>query len=389
MPKLRKNIVSVLLFSVGLTLFFLPHKIYAQKSDKFTVVIDPGHGGKDSGTKGTGKTKIYEKDVVLSVGKKVAENLRKHKDINVIMTRDSDKFLELHQRARIANKNKADVFVSIHCNASKNPKAKGSETYVLGIHRNKDNLEVAKRENAVILLEDDYQLHYEGFDPNAPETFIGLELLQEEFLEQSILLASMMQREFEKRIPTKNRSVQQAGFAVLRLTYMPSVLTEIGFLSNPAEEKFLHSESGQNKVAQAISKAILDYKKIFEENTVRPTEINNSTSSTGTTASEINKPEPKPETHTAENKAFFSVQIKSSTKDIPATPENFHGLSPLFKKKIDGIYKYFYGKTPNLDEAKRLLRIARKSGYHDAFVVGFINGKRVSVKELLSHQKNN
>ncbi len=392
MSNLYKNIIIPLLI-LSLTLFLSSfRKIYAQNNKTFTVVIDPGHGGKDSGTRGTGRTPISEKDVVLSVGKKVRDLLKKHSDIKVVMTRSSDKFLELRERANLANKIKADVFVSIHCNASSNPNAKGSETYVLGVHRNKDNLEVAKRENAVILLEEDYEMHYEGFDPNAPETFIGLELLQEEFLEQSILLASMVQREFEKRVPTRNRSVQQAGFAVLRLTYMPSVLTEIGFLSNPKEEKFLHSEEGQNQIALSIANAILNYKKIIEQNSVTPETLNLENSPEPSQSETSGQPTGQTENTSPENhaqEAFFSVQIQSSSKKIPLKPDRFNGLSNIFSKKMGKTYKYFYGKTTSLDQAKKLLRTAKKAGYRDAFIVGFINEKRVSVAKIIKHLAKN
>ncbi len=355
----------------------------AQNKEVFKVVIDPGHGGKDSGTRGTGRMKKTEKDVVLAVGKKVSELLKKHKDIEVIMTRSTDKFVELRQRANIANKAKADVFVSIHCNASPSPKARGSETFVLGVHRNKDNLEVAKRENAVILLEEDYHTHYEGFDPNAPETFIGLELLQEEFLDQSILLASMIQKEFEKRVKTKNRSVQQAGFAVLRLTYMPSVLIEIGFLSNPQEEKFLHSEEGQNKIAVSIANAILDYKKIIEQNSINPESLIVSTAED----EEVNIETQEKNNDSPAGNVFLSVQIQVSGKRIPLKPSNFRGLSHVFMKKSGKYYKFYYGKTLSMDQARKFLREAKSKGYKDAFLVGFIDNKRVPVKEVLKKIK--
>jgi len=372
MSNLHKN-----LFILGTLLLLLnagmPCKLHAQNEKKFTVVIDPGHGGKDTGTPGTGKYRTAEKDIVLAVAKRVRDLLRRHPDIRVIMTRTSDKFLGLRRRAEIANKHKADVFVSIHCNASTNPRAAGSETFVLGVHRNKDNLEVAKRENAVILLEDDYQLHYEGFDPNAPETFIGLEILQEEFLEQSILLASMLQREYEKRVATKNRSVQQAGFAVLRLTYMPSILTEIGFLTNPQEEKMLRSAAGQEKIALSIANAVVRYKDIIRQNSTDPTSSVNQKEETAQNTSS-RRP--------LRTDVFYTVQIKSSVRLIPLKADYFKGIKPTFYQKIDGVYKYFYGQTRNWSEAKNLLHKARSRGFADAFIVGFKNGKRVGAAEV-------
>ena len=378
---------------------------------KFTVVIDPGHGGKDAGTLGTGRTKIHEKDVVLAIGKKVDSILKKNDpDIRVIMTRKTDKFVELRKRADIANKAKADVFVSIHCNANPNKNVRGSETYVLGIHRNKDNLEVAKKENAVIKLEDDYKLHYKGFDPDAPETFIGLELMQEEYLEQSILLAALVQKEYQKSIHTKNRSVQQAGFAVLRLTYMPSILTEVGFLSNPEEEKFLHSRAGQLKIANSIANAVIKYKKLILQNTEAAGDLHVSdlnvpgsgSTNTGRETGHASTGGARDVQHTQNsqhsltssgnnfevsnvncNNCFFSVQVAMSKHKIPNVSRYFKGLNPVFYKKMGNAYKYFYGKTLNFDKVKKLQRQARQKGFRDAFIVGFRNGNRVPAGSIL------
>ncbi len=416
-----KSIFPVMLLMLGLG--FQTARAQSHKpSKKFTVVIDPGHGGKDTGTLGTGKSKIHEKDVVLAIGKKV-DSILKHKDpdMRVIMTRSTDKFIELRKRAEIANKAKADVFVSIHCNANPNKNVRGSETYVLGIHRNKDNLEVAKKENAVIKLEDDYKLHYKGFDPDAPETFIGLELMQEEYLEQSILLAALVQKEYQKSVHTKNRSVQQAGFAVLRLTYMPSILTEVGFLSNPDEEKFLHSRAGQLKIANSIANAVIKYKKLILQNTETPDDLalsgpsepvgggSSHSDGVGSGRDEThNAPENTHQSssagqnthqgHTSDahepNAAgevsnvkcadcFFSVQLAMSRHKISNVYRYFKGLTPVFYKKMGNVYKYFYGKTLNFDKVKKLQRQAREKGFRDAFIVGFRDGKRVPAGSIL------
>ncbi len=416
-----KSIFPVMLLMLGLG--FQTARAQSHKpSKKFTVVIDPGHGGKDTGTLGTGKSKIHEKDVVLAIGKKV-DSILKHKDpdMRVIMTRSTDKFIELRKRAEIANKAKADVFVSIHCNANPNKNVRGSETYVLGIHRNKDNLEVAKKENAVIKLEDDYKLHYKGFDPDAPETFIGLELMQEEYLEQSILLAALVQKEYQKSVHTKNRSVQQAGFAVLRLTYMPSILTEVGFLSNPDEEKFLHSRAGQLKIANSIANAVIKYKKLILQNTETPddlalsgpsepvgggsshsdgvgsgrdethnaTENTHQSSSAGQNThqgqtSDAHEPNTAGEVSNVKcADCFFSVQLAMSRHKISNVSRYFKGLTPVFYKKMGNVYKYFYGKTLNFDKVKKLQRQARAKGFRDAFIVGFRDGKRVPAGSIL------
>ncbi len=369
---------------------------------KFKVVIDAGHGGHDSGTRGTGRMKKNEKDIALTVAKLVYKKLKKYKNIQPILTRNKDVFLELYQRAEIANKNKADVFVSIHCNANKSPRANGSETFVLGIHRNKDNLEVAKRENAVIKLEKDNHLHYEGFDPAHPESFIGLTLMQEEFLDQSIMLASLIQEEYKKNVKViKDRSVQQAGFAVLRLTYMPSVLTEIGFLSNPKEEKLLHSKAAQEKIANSIVKAIVAYKKYIESNTPVP-DLNKETSTIEekpeeTPHEEVQKQEvvteEKPPVAHVEpttkyensnpSEVIFKVQLLASGKLIKLTPENFRGMRNLSVKKEGDLYKYFSGHTTNFDEIREVKAEARYKSYKNAFIVAYKNGKRIPLSEIL------
>jgi N-acetylmuramoyl-L-alanine amidase len=365
---IRTNLYKFFIAIIVLNVF---GNIQAQDK-KFVVVIDAGHGGHDTGTRGTGKMKKREKDIALAVAKSVYQKLKTQPGIKPILTRDKDIFLKLYQRAEIANKHKADLFVSIHCNANKSSRANGSETFVLGIHRNKDNLEVAKRENAVIKLEDDNQFHYEGFDPEHPETFIGLTLMQEEFLDQSIMLASLIQDAYKKNVPNiKDRSVQQAGFAVLRLTYMPSVLTEIGFLSNPKEEKYLNSKTGQNKIAQAIAQAIVSYKNYIKYNTPDPQ-----------TSIKVK------ETTTANSQkiyegVIFKVQLAAAKKKIDLKPQNFKGLTDLSMIKVGKWYKYYTGKTSDYNQILKIKDKAKQKGYKTAFVVAYKNGKRISLSELL------
>lgn len=356
---------------------------------KFKVVIDAGHGGRDSGAISAGKKKIKEKDIVLSVAKLVYKKLKKYSDVQPILTRSKDVFLELHQRAKITNKQKADVFISIHCNANKNKKANGAETFVLGIHRNKDNLEVVKRENSVIKLEENNHLHYEGFDPSHPESFIGLTLLQEEYLEQSILLASLMQNEYKKNIKKlRDRSVQQAGFAVLRLTSMPSVLTEIGFLTNPEEEKILNSSEGQEKIANSIVNAIITYKNYIKYNTPltdlsaqKPVEKKNNTSKASVLSREKTFND-----NTYKQRAkdvIFKVQILASSKLIALKPENFKGLQDLSMMEENGLYKYFAGNTSDFDKIREIKAEARYKLFKNAFIVAFKNGKKIPLSEIL------
>ena len=362
------------IFKLLLFLFatiIVQNTLFAQEK-KFKVVIDAGHGGHDSGTRGTGKMKKKEKHIALAVAQLVYNKLKTHQDIQPILTRDKDVFLKLYERADIANKNKADVFVSIHCNANKNSRANGSETFVLGIHRNKDNLEVAKRENAVIKLEQDNHLHYEGFDPSHPESFIGLTLMQEEFLDQSIMLASLIQEEYKSTVKRiKDRSVQQAGFAVLRLTYMPSVLTEIGFLSNPSEEKFLNTKSAQDKIATSIANAILKYKKYIHNNTPIPNQE---------VATDTIQTEKEPLIYEG---VIFKVQLAATKKKMPLTSDNFEGLTDLSMIKVGQWYKYYAGNTSDYNEILKIKEQARRKSFSQAFVVAYKDGKRVSLSEIL------
>lgn len=248
-----------LLFILGLATVFVAQ---ANNFVLKTVVIDAGHGGKDPGAIGPGKAQ--EKDIALIVALKLGDYIQKsHPDVKVIYTRKSDVFLELHERAEIANKNKADLFIAIHCNASTNPDVAGSSSYVLGLHRTEANLEVAKRENAVINLEEDKDKNYE-FDPNSPEGHIIMSMKQNAFLDQSIEFASKTENQLENYAKRKSMGVKQAGFYVLYKTAMPSILAEIGFISNPDEEKFLNSVKGQDLIASALYNSFKDYKKELE-----------------------------------------------------------------------------------------------------------------------------
>lgn len=232
--------------------------IYSASGKKFVVVIDAGHGGKDPGAIGR---IIREKNINLGIALKLGALIREnHPDVKVVYTRDRDIFVELQQRANIANRVKADLFISIHTNSATNRSAYGTETYTLGLARTEENLRVAKRENSVILLEDDFSKRYEGFDPNSTESYIMFEFLQDKHLEQSINLASSIQRQFKNSAKRVDRGVSQAGFLVLRNTGMPSVLIEVGYISNRNEEAYLASEKGQLQMAKSIYNAFCDYK---------------------------------------------------------------------------------------------------------------------------------
>jgi N-acetylmuramoyl-L-alanine amidase len=236
------------------------------KQTGFTVVIDAGHGGKDPGCIGHGKD-VFEKDIALSIALKIGQMLKDSVNTKVVYTRSTDKFVELWERAAIANKNSADVFISIHCNASNSVTAHGSETFVMGLHKNEGNLNVSKRENSAILLEEDYEKNeeYAGFDPNSPEAHILFSLYQNAFRNQSLQVASSVQQNIAKKELRKNLGVKEAGFLVLWKTAMPSILVETGFLTNPDDKMFLRSDHGQKQLAHSVMLAVKDYKVQIEK----------------------------------------------------------------------------------------------------------------------------
>ncbi|MBC7381966.1 MAG: N-acetylmuramoyl-L-alanine amidase [Bacteroidia bacterium] len=257
-----ENIVPLLLLFIFVAAVPPPtaKKIYRKSIS--TIVIDAGHGGHDPGCHAAGvKEKEVTLAVALSVGKKIQEQLP---DVKIIYTRSADKFVELWERAAIANKNNADLFISIHCNSTKNNTVSGTETFAMGLKKADENLEVAKRENEVILLEDDYIERYEGFDPNSPESHIYFSLFQNAYMDQSIKLASKVEQQISKGINRPGRGVKQAGFVVLWQTKMPSILIEIGFISNKKDREYLSGNKGVDEIATGIANAVSAYKKSYE-----------------------------------------------------------------------------------------------------------------------------
>ncbi|WP_333809017.1 N-acetylmuramoyl-L-alanine amidase family protein [Flavobacterium sp.] len=361
---------------------------YSQ-NQKFKVVLDAGHGGKDYGAVYHGN---IEKNIALKTVLKVGAILEKDPQIDVIYTRKSDVFIELQQRANIANKSKGSIFVSMHCNANKNQAASGNETYVMGITRNASNLEVAKNENEVVTLETDYKIKYDGFDPNSPESVIGISILQEEHLDQSIELAGRVQEFFTKKTDNKNRGVKQAGFLVLRQITMPRVLIEMGFVSNKEEGEFLNSEEGQDKLAEAIAGAIMDYKNEF---------FNPSNNGNDKIDSKVidkkedvivkdipkkespNKPIEKSNDKVSDKGIVFKIQISASTKELATTPSNFKGLSPISMEANGSLYKYFYASEKNYDTAKQKLEEAKQKGYNTAFIVAYKDGIKIRITDAI------
>lgn len=345
------------------------------QNKKFKVVLDAGHGGKDYGATYHGN---IEKNITLKTALKVGELLNKENDIEVVYTRKTDDFVELDERANIANKSKGQLFISMHCNANPNQAAMGNETYVMGITKSASNLEVAKKENAVVTLESNYKIKYDGFDPKKPESVIGISILQEENLQQSIEIAGKVQQAFTKFTPNKNRGVKQAGFLVLRKIAMPRILIEMGFVSNKNEGAFLNSEEGQAKLAEAISTAIITYKKdnFRSENNIK----------TETTKEYPKTESPKnSDTKEINNKEdiTFKVQISASGKKLETVPSNFKGLKGVTLQKEKTIYKYFYGLTSDYKKAKQLLDEAKAKGYTSAFLVAYQNGKLIAIKDAI------
>ncbi|MCB4797519.1 N-acetylmuramoyl-L-alanine amidase family protein [Neotamlana laminarinivorans] len=332
----------------------------AAKPKPFVVVLDAGHGGKDSGNLGNG---YRESEIALKVVLEVGRLLEKTPNIKVVYTRKTDVFIDLVERGRIANKANADLFVSVHCN-SHNSSAHGTETFVLGTHRNKTNFEVAKNENSVIFMEDDYEKNYNGFDPNSPESVMGILLSQEEYLDQSIMLASAIQQKFTTDLKRKNRGVKQAGFIVLHQTVMPSVLVELGFLTYKQEGAYLNSKKGQLQISSAISNAILDYKsKVNHSESVYydSVETNNVTT----------------------NGVTFKIQIAASSKELETKPYNFNGLNNITREKEGTLYKYYYGNTSSYEYTKQLEAEAKAKGYNSCFVTAFKDGKKIEIQEAL------
>ncbi len=370
-----------------------------------TIVIDPGHGGNDPGAIAQD---VREKDVVLDISLRLGRLIKNtFPSINVVYTRKTDVFIPLYERANIANRNKADLFISIHANYFGRPNIKGTETFVLGLHRTEENLEVAKKENSVILLEKDYSTNYEGFDPNSSESYIMFELVQDEYLDQSIMVASSVQEQFSKYARLADRGVKQAGFIVLKRTAMPSILVETGFLTNPQDRNFLTSDDGKNNLSVSILKAISFYIRKVEdktgvfladktdtnsapENQIADTEKKETSAlkqkndpgtmkplnQGGDMNPEKELPVLKSEktetktTQSAPDGKKYVVQIAASVKSIDIRPENFKGEKNVFSKKIGVYYKYYSGKFETVREAKaEINRIKQK--FTGSFIVVF------------------
>ncbi|MBD0824501.1 N-acetylmuramoyl-L-alanine amidase family protein [Aestuariibaculum marinum] len=342
---------------------------------KFVVVLDAGHGGHDPGNMGNG---YKEKDIALKIVLEVGKMIEKNPDIKVVYTRKKDVFVDLFVRGQIANKADADLFVSVHCNAHHSA-AHGTETFVLGTHRNQTNFEVAKKENSVIFLESDYEKNYSGFDPNSPESVMSILLSQEEYLDQSIQLASLIQKKFTDKLKRKNRGVKQAGFIVLHQTVMPSVLIETGFLTYREEGGYLNSSKGQREMSNAVADAILEYKHIIDGNVGEYAFIEESVS---------NNDEAQPQVEDIHKDITFKIQIAASSKALETKPYNFKGLDDISRMKEGSLYKYFYASTSDYNQIKQKEEVAKQKGYKSSFIVAFKDGKKISLAEALKTTAN-
>jgi N-acetylmuramoyl-L-alanine amidase len=384
-------IISCLILSVN-------HN-FSQNKPKFKVVLDAGHGGKDPGTMRGG---IKEKDIVLDVVLKIGKILEQNKDLSIIYTRKTDVFIELRERANIANKAKANLFISVHCNGVKSLQARGTETFVMGMSRTDTNLDIAKKENGVIFLEENYKEKYKGFDPYNPETLLGLKILQEEFLGQSIELASEIEKNFNTKNKRYSRGVKQQPIWVLDATVMPGVLIELGFVSHPEEGKYISSDTGKEELANSISDAIISYKTNYfetgensqkntnqsevtikkEEITIKKEEVTNNKDEVISKKEEITIK--NSETKVPNKDLIFKIQLEAGLKKIETKSKNFKGLKNISFEKENKLYRYFYGQESNYEACKKLLNDAKAKGYKSAFIVVYKNGVKISLSEALN-----
>ncbi|MDP4588826.1 MAG: N-acetylmuramoyl-L-alanine amidase [Flavobacteriales bacterium] len=401
----KRLVILFLACTVAMFWAFTPKS--SNKGRLQRVVIDAGHGGKDPGNLGTGRFKTTEKDITLEVSKLVGNYISEaFPEVEIIYTRTGDSYPSLNDRVEIANESQADLFISIHCDAFTKPSAKGSGTFVMGMHKSEESLRVAMKENASIYMEDDYESKYGGFDPKDPDTYIALTLRQNAYLDQSLNLSKRIQDQFRERVGRVDRGVRQAGYYVICFTTMPSVLVELGFLTNAEEEDFLNSEKGKTYMASAIFRAFRDYKnelegieavvldeqeKIIDEVKVQDLPVveqedkhqpekekpeENKTSTTNWRASIVQE-------HIRKG-VKFQVQILTSSNAIEKTSSEFNGLTDVDEYISNGLYKYAVGSTSNYKKAQEMQKTLRENGFPGAFVIAFKNGERVGLNEALS-----
>lgn len=414
---MKLNRPYILYILICLWLLFLPSCTNHLWGKDFVVVIDAGHGGHDPGAIGKiSKEKNINLNVALKVGNLIKRNCD---DVKVIYTRSKDVFIPLDRRAEIANNAKADLFISIHTNAlANNRTAKGASTWTLGLAKSDANLEVAKRENSVILYESDYKTRYAGFNPNSAESYIIFEFMQDKYMEQSVHLASLMQKQFRQTCRRADRGVHQAGFLVLKASAMPSILIELGFISTPEEERYLNSEEGAGTMAKGIYRAFLNYKREHElrltgvSKTIVPTEqeednapaiAQKDTESVNTAPQQeklLAEAKTKPaataktapkrpivvESATNDSEITFKIQILTSSKPLTKNDKRLKGLKGVDYYKEKGIYKYTYGASADYNKVLRTKR-SITAQFKDAFIIAFRNGEKMNVNEAITEFK--
>ena len=343
--------------------------VYAQSGVKnFTIVIDAGHGGKDPGALGKHSR---EKDITLAIALKLGHYIEQNMPhVKVIYTRKTDRFVPLYKRAEIANENHANLFISIHCNSSTSPKPYGAETFVLGLYKNEANLKIAQKENAAILYENNPK-KYGSFN-NSPESYIALSLFQSPYLKESLNFANKVEQQFKTRAGRKARGIFQAGFLVLWQTTMPSVLVETGFLSNPKEEAFLISKIGQTYIASAIYRAFREYKTEFERE--------NALTNVSHPATMHKQPEPVKNQGT-KPAIDYRVQFYTASHPVHNATKRFKSLHGIAYYKYNSVYKYTSGHFSTFSRVSSYQYFVRGKGYHDAFIVAFYKGQRISLRK--------
>lgn len=379
--QMKVNSFKSLVLLQIICLLLLSSVTYSQGYGVKTVVLDPGHGGKDPGAVGK---RSKEKDIVLNVallaGKYIEENIE---GVNVVYTRKTDVYPALMERTNIAKKAKADLFISIHANAAGSKSAYGAENFVLGTNKSENNLKIAQKENSVITFEENYEETYEGFDPNSPASYIIFNFMQDAHQEQSMLLASLIQNQYTKRVGRKDREVRQAPFLVLSTASMPAVLTELGYISNENEEKFLISPEGQDYMASAIFRAVRDYKKeIDAKQSLKMTE-----EEVAELDQEVVNAVPQKQT-VSHFGVVYKLQIFSKSEVLKSTHPAIKDLKDIDYYVDGNSYKYTLGYSADMGDIKKLQK-ANKNTYKGCFIVAFKDGKRISLDEAKKYSKEN
>ena len=428
LEKSRKRIFLGILVSLFFALAaFTNHSL--KENASFIVVLDAGHGGSDPGNLGTGRYKTTEKNISLDVTLQVGKYINEHfPQVKVVYTRSGDTFPTLKERCNIANNADADLFISIHCNANAKETPNGVETFVMGLHKSQESLESAMRENNSIFLEKDHEADYSGFDPKNPDTYIILSMRENAYMEKSIDIAKNVQDQFRSRVGRKDRGVKQAGFYVISYTNMPSILVELGFLTNKDEEDFLQSKDGKTYMASAIFRAYKDFmiknqpdlkplagakdpeiKSVPSKQAVSSNDAtasnaaqSNSNSSKGSaqtsgTNNEQSKPGVKETSNPSKAEPIwkevktgvrYHVQILSSANPLPAGDAQFKRIGKTIEYKQNGVYKYLVGTTDSYKEAKQMQDQMRDRGFKDAFIVAFENEKRIDLSKAIAQTTN-